>query len=96
MFSNSLFSSYIDWFHSFNSTLMLGVLLFVSLMFSYLIFNVYLFKSKKVEYQFGELLCSIFPTLILLVQMVPSLSLLYYYGLINLDRQVSVKVTGHQ
>lgn len=28
--------------------------------------------------------------------MVPSLSLLYYYGLINLDRSLTVKVTGHQ
>ncbi len=28
--------------------------------------------------------------------MVPSLSLLYYYGLMNLDRNLTVKVTGHQ
>lgn len=28
--------------------------------------------------------------------MVPSLSLLYYYGLINLDSRLTVKVTGHQ
>ncbi|XGW32304.1 hypothetical protein V3C99_017109 [Haemonchus contortus] len=58
--------------------------------------NNYYFKSKKIEYQFGELLCRIFPTLILLMQMVPSLRLLYYYGLINLDSNLTVKVTGHQ
>lgn len=91
-----MFSSYIDWFHSFNSTLIVGVLLFVSLIFIYLVISKYFFKSKKIEYQFGELLCSIFPTFILLIQIVPSLSLLYYYGLINLDRQLTVKVTGHQ
>uniref|UniRef100_A0A183VAF1 Cytochrome c oxidase subunit 1 n=1 Tax=Toxocara canis TaxID=6265 RepID=A0A183VAF1_TOXCA len=34
-----------------------------------------------------------FPTLILVIQMVPSLSLLYYYGLINLDSNLTVKVT---
>ena len=28
--------------------------------------------------------------------MVPSLSLLYFYGLINLDSQITIKVTGHQ
>lgn len=28
--------------------------------------------------------------------MVPSLSLLYYYGLMNLDSRLTVKVTGHQ
>nr|YP_009330780.1 cytochrome c oxidase subunit II [Cylicocyclus nassatus]APD80681.1 cytochrome c oxidase subunit 2 [Cylicocyclus nassatus] len=95
-FSNSLFSSYMDWFHSFNCSLLLGVLVFVVLLFVYLIMNNYYFKSKKIEYQFGELLCSVFPTLILLMQMIPSLSLLYYYGLMNLDSNLTIKVTGHQ
>nr|UXK95551.1 cytochrome c oxidase subunit II [Macropostrongyloides yamagutii] len=95
-FSNSMFSSYMDWFHSFNCSLLLGVLVFVVMMFIYLMMNSYYFKSKKIEYQFGELLCSIFPTLILLMQMIPSLSLLYYYGLMNLDSNLTVKVTGHQ
>ena len=91
-----MFSRYIDWFHSFNSRLIIGVLIFVTSMFLYLIFSNFYFKRKKIEYQFGELLCSIFPTVILLVQIVPSLSLLYYYGLMNIDSQISVKVTGHQ
>nr|UXK95539.1 cytochrome c oxidase subunit II [Macropostrongyloides baylisi]UXK95563.1 cytochrome c oxidase subunit II [Macropostrongyloides spearei] len=95
-FSNSMFSSYMDWFHSFNCSLLLGVLVFVILLFFYLMMNNFYFKSKKIEYQFGELLCSIFPTLILLMQMIPSLSLLYYYGLMNLDSNLTVKVTGHQ
>nr|YP_008963964.1 cytochrome c oxidase subunit II [Hypodontus macropi]AGY95407.1 cytochrome c oxidase subunit II [Hypodontus macropi] len=95
-FSGSLFSSYMDWFHSFNCSLLLGVLVFVFLMFVYLMMNNFYFKSKKIEYQFGELLCSIFPTLILLMQMIPSLSLLYYYGLMNLDSSLTVKVIGHQ
>nr|UDL72608.1 cytochrome c oxidase subunit 2 [Torquenema toraliforme] len=95
-FSSSLFSSYMDWFHSFNCSLLLGVLVFVVLMLLYLMMNNFYFKSKKIEYQFGELLCSIFPTLILLMQMIPSLSLLYYYGLMNLDSNLTVKVTGHQ
>nr|BAV82735.1 cytochrome c oxidase subunit II [Haemonchus placei] len=95
-FSNSLFSSYMDWFHNFNCSLLLGVLVFVVILLMYLMMNNFYFKSKKIEYQFGELLCSIFPTLILLMQMVPSLSLLYYYGLMNLDSNLTVKVTGHQ
>nr|UDL72560.1 cytochrome c oxidase subunit 2 [Phascolostrongylus turleyi] len=95
-FSNSMFSSYMDWFHSFNCSLLLGVLVFVVLLFVYLMLNNFYFKSKKIEYQFSELLCSIFPTLILLMQMIPSLSLLYYYGLMNLDSNLTVKVTGHQ
>ena len=91
-----MFSSYMDWFHGFNCSLLLGVLVFVVLLFVYLIINNFYFKSKKIEYQFGELLCRVFPTLILLIQIIPSLSLLYYYGLINLDRNLTVKVTGHQ
>nr|NP_579953.2 cytochrome c oxidase subunit II [Ancylostoma duodenale] len=95
-FSNSMFSSYMDWFHSFNCSLLLGVLVFVVMLFMYLMMNNFYFKSKKIEYQFGELLCSVFPTLIFLMQMVPSLSLLYYYGLMNLDSNLTIKVTGHQ
>nr|AHI51904.1 cytochrome c oxidase subunit II [Uncinaria sanguinis] len=95
-FSNSIFSSYMDWFHGFNCSLLLGVLFFVVFLFFYLSINNFYFKSKKIEYQFGELLCSVFPTLILLMQMIPSLSLLYYYGLMNLDSNLTVKVTGHQ
>nr|YP_009742086.1 cytochrome c oxidase subunit II [Angiostrongylus mackerrasae]QID77469.1 cytochrome c oxidase subunit II [Angiostrongylus mackerrasae] len=95
-FSGSIFSIYMDWFHSFNCSLLLGVLVFVTLLFCLLIFGGFFFKFKEMEYQFGELLCSIFPTLILLMQMVPSLSILYYYGLMNLDSSLTIKIVGHQ
>jgi heme/copper-type cytochrome/quinol oxidase subunit 2 len=95
-FQNSIFSFYMDDFHNFNCALLVGVLMFVTFVFIFLIVNKSLFKSFNLEYQFGELLCSIFPTLILLFQMVPSLSLLYYYGLISLDSDLTVKVIGHQ
>lgn len=75
---------------------MFGVLIFVVLLFYYLIVGTFYFKRKKIEYQFSELLCRVFPTLILLIQIVPSLRLLYYYGLINIDRNLTIKVTGHQ
>lgn len=96
LFSGRLFSSYMDWFHGFNCSLLFGVLTFVFLLFFYLIVSDFFFKSKKIEYQFGELLCSIFPTIILLIQIVPSLSLLYFYGLMNIDSNLTVKVIGHQ
>nr|BAV78683.1 cytochrome c oxidase subunit II [Steinernema litorale] len=96
IFANSLFTSYMDWFHGFNCSLLFGVLVFVTMMFYYLIVNNLYFKSKKIEYQGGELVCSALPTLILLFQMVPSLSLLYYYGLMSFDSNLTVKVTGHQ
>nr|AQX44516.1 cytochrome c oxidase subunit 2 [Gnathostoma sp. MMS-2017] len=95
-FMNSVFSSYMDWFHNFNCSLLFGVLIFVSVMMFYLIFGRFYFKGKKVEYQLGEMLCSLFPTFILVIQMIPSLSLLYYYGLMNLDSSLTVKVVGHQ
>jgi cytochrome c oxidase subunit 2 len=95
-FSDSLFSSFIDWFHNFNYSLLLGVLLFVVFLFFFLFFSSFFFKSKKIEYQWGELFCSIFPSGILLVQIVPSLGLLYFYGVMGDVSQLSVKVVGHQ
>lgn len=41
-------------------------------------------------------MCSVFPTLILVFQILPSIGLLYFYGLIDLDRSLTVKVVGHQ
>lgn len=75
---------------------MLGVLVFVIVLFFYLFLNLYYFKSSDIEYQFRELLCSVFPTLILVVQIIPSIGLLYFYGLMNMDRGLTVKVIGHQ
>nr|YP_003097135.1 cytochrome c oxidase subunit II [Angiostrongylus costaricensis]ACT88805.1 cytochrome c oxidase subunit II [Angiostrongylus costaricensis] len=95
-FSGSIFSVYMDWFHGFNCSLLLGILIFVTLLFCLLFFGGYFFKYKEMEYQFGELLCSIFPTLVLLMQMVPSLGILYYYGLMNVDSNLTIKVIGHQ
>lgn len=95
-FSDSFFFVYIDWFHNFNYRLLLGVLVFVVFLFFFLFINFFFFKSVKTEYQWGELLCSVFPSLVLVVQMVPSLGLLYYYGLISSDSQLSLKVIGHQ
>nr|YP_004927921.1 cytochrome c oxidase subunit II [Cucullanus robustus]ACV96757.1 cytochrome c oxidase subunit II [Cucullanus robustus] len=95
-FSSSIFSSYMDWFHNFNCCMLFGVLSFVAVIFFYLLLNSFYFKSKKVEYQLSELFCSILPTLVLVFQMIPSLSLLYYYGLMNLETGLTIKITGHQ
>lgn len=70
--------------------------MFVTLRIYFLCFRKFFYKIKKIEYQVGELICSLFPVLILLIQIVPSLSLLFYYGLINLNRDLRVKVTGNQ
>nr|YP_010489347.1 cytochrome c oxidase subunit II [Strongyloides cebus]UWK23992.1 cytochrome c oxidase subunit II [Strongyloides cebus] len=94
-FCNSLFSSYVDWFHNFSCSLLFGVLVFVVFIFLYILFNSFYFKSK-IDYHFGEFMCSLFPTLILLFQMFPSLGILYYYGLMNIDSSLTIKVTGHQ
>lgn len=95
-FSDSVFCSIIDWFHNFNYGLLLGVLFFVSFLFFFLFFSVNFFKSGKIEYQWGEFFCRIIPSLVLIFQIVPSLGLLYFYGLMSLDRSVTLKVVGHQ
>lgn len=44
----------------------------------------------------AEFWCGILPIFVLMMQIVPSLSLLYFYGLINLDSDLTVKIVGHQ
>ena len=94
--SGRLFASYLDWFHNFNCRLLLGVLTFVGGIILYLVINKYTYKSHKVEYQIGELLCRLIPTAILFMQIFPSLAILYYYGLMAHDSALTIKVTGHQ
>jgi cytochrome c oxidase subunit 2 len=48
------------------------------------------------EYQIGELLCGVIPVFILCLQIVPSLRLLYYYGLMCIFSDLNLKVIGHQ
>lgn len=91
-----MFSVYLDWFHGFTMSFLFGVLFFVILIFLGLMFNFYIFKSNKIEYHFSEFLCSVLPSVILLIQIIPSLRLLYYYGLIGFDRALTVKVVGNQ
>uniref|UniRef100_A0A0N5BTN9 cytochrome-c oxidase n=1 Tax=Strongyloides papillosus TaxID=174720 RepID=A0A0N5BTN9_STREA len=74
--------------------LLLGVLTFVGGIILYLVINKYTYKSHKVEYQIGELLCRLIPTVILFMQIFPSLAILYYYGLMAHDSALTIKVTG--
>lgn len=41
-------------------------------------------------------MCRIIPIFILLFQIFPSLSLLYFYGIIYLESDLSIKINGHQ
>lgn len=96
MFSGSFFSYIIDCFHNFNCRLILGVIIFIVYLFIFLIYNFNFFKINGLEYQLGELLCSLLPIVILFFQIVPSLGLLYYFGLIDSFRDMTIKVVGHQ
>nr|BCD52212.1 cytochrome c oxidase subunit II [Strongyloides procyonis] len=95
-FCNSFYCCDFDWFHNYSCSFLLGVLVFVILVILYLFNNSYYFKSSKVEYQFGEFLCSVIPMFILLFQMFPSLSLLYSGGVFCMDSNLTIKVVGHQ
>lgn len=75
---------------------MLSVLFFVFLLFVFLCFNFYSFKIDGVEYRLGELFCSILPVFILVFQILPSLGLLYTFGLMDFFSDISLKVVGHQ
>ncbi len=96
LFCFNLFSYILDWFHNFNCTLLLGVLTYVSLRFFFLFLNWKLNKSFLSNFQVRELACSLLPIFILLFQMLPSLSLLYYFRIIILNADFSLKIVGHQ
>lgn len=85
-----------DWFHSFNCSLILGVILFIIFLIGFLFFSSFFFKVNGYEYQLGEVVCSLLPVFILLIQMFPSLGLLYFFGLMDSYSDLSVKVVGHQ
>lgn len=89
------YSYFIEWFHSFSCSLIFGVLFFVFIIICYLRVNINFFLTN-IEYQWGEFLCGVIPILILCIQIIPSLGLLYYYGLISIYSDISLKIIGHQ
>lgn len=95
-FSDRVFFSLIDWFHNFNYSLLLGVLCFVSFCFFFVFVGGFFFKRYNIEYQWGELLCGVLPRVVLLIQIIPSLGLLYFYGVMGSFSGLSLKVVGHQ
>lgn len=95
LFSPSKFSYIIDWFHNYNCALIFGVLLFVFLMLCFLVGSNDLVLIGG-DYRLAEFICGIIPIFVLVLQIVPSLGLLYYFGLMRFDSDLSVKIVGHQ
>jgi cytochrome c oxidase subunit 2 len=71
------------------------VLFFVFLILCFLCANNNIVVLTE-DYQIAELLCGIIPIFVLIMQIVPSLSLLYFFGLMRFDRDLTVKIVGHQ
>jgi len=62
----------------------------------YYFFGLNLLVLVSGDYRGGELLCGFVPVIVLILQILPSLGLLYYYGLISLLSELGLKVVGHQ
>lgn len=90
-----LFSlSNLNVFHNYNCGLLLLVLVFV--LYGYAFLFMIMFSQKlHLSYKGVELACSVFPIVILILQMVPSLYLLWYSNLF-LERMLTLKVVAHQ
>jgi len=50
----------------------------------------------EVSYHFSELMCSVLPSFVLLVLLLPSLFLLYYSEVVLLNPLLTLKIVGHQ
>lgn len=96
IFSKGYFSYIIDFFHNYNCSLLNLVIFFVFFIFIFLFFNKFFFKYDGYEYQFCEVLCRVLPVFILLFQIFPSLRLLYFFGLIDIFSDLTIKIVGHQ
>lgn len=87
---------YMDWFHSFRCSVILGVFVFVVIIMFFLFGDVFIYKGYGNSYRFCEFFGSFLPMIILFFILYPSLFLLYDYvctGDLNLLR---VGVVGHQ
>jgi cytochrome c oxidase subunit 2 len=84
-----------DWFHNYNCSLIFGVLVFVFFGLFYLFYLRGLVLVSG-DYRGGEFICGLLPIFILVIQMLPSLGLLYYYGLMSLFSELGLKVIGYQ
>lgn len=85
-----------DWFHNFNCCLLLSVLCFVFLIFVFLGFAPGFFKVEGVEYKSGEFYCRVIPVFVLILQILPSLGLLYFFGLLGFFSDLTLKIVGNQ
>jgi hypothetical protein len=94
-FSSGVYSFYIDWFHNFNCCLIFGVLVYVFIVLYYLFVGGAVIHISG-DYRWGEFFCGVVPVIILIIQILPSLGLLYYYGLMSLSADLGLKIIGHQ
>ena len=96
MFSNSFFAVAVDWFHNFNCSLLVFVLSFVLFFFFFLFKGFFFFKIDGAEYLIFEFFCGFLPVLVLLFQILPSLGVLYSYGVSAGFSDLCLKVLGRQ
>jgi heme/copper-type cytochrome/quinol oxidase subunit 2 len=93
---NTFFINNLNWFHNYLISYLLGIILFVILYFIFLISYKGFFKYEGVLYSSIETFLSLYPTLILLLQIVPSLYLIYRRTLLDRNPDLTVKIRGHQ
>nr|YP_009059443.1 cytochrome c oxidase subunit II [Philometroides sanguineus]AIN37108.1 cytochrome c oxidase subunit II [Philometroides sanguineus] len=95
-YMSGLFSSKIDWFHCFSCSFMAVVLCSVVMMNVSLLISDLYYKNHMSLYQPAEFFCSLMPSMILGILMMPSLGLLYESSFMNYWGGLSIGVMGHQ
>jgi heme/copper-type cytochrome/quinol oxidase subunit 2 len=85
----------LDWFHNYNCSLLVLIIIFVSFSYFFILSSFYFFKLN-LSYQELELFGTLVPVIVLVFQAIPSLSLLFIYSFDGRERDLTVKVVGHQ
>lgn len=75
---------------------LLGVLVFVIIIFCFLLLDLNYFKLLGSNYSKSESFCAVIPSFIIFIQIIPSLYFLYIMTSLDTSSDLSVKVVGHQ
>lgn len=86
----------LNWFHQYVNSLLIGVVVFLVVIISYIFYSPYYFKLSGAQYSTAEVFCSLIPCIVILGQIIPSIYVLYHSSALDTSASLTVKITGHQ
>lgn len=92
----SLFSSVLDWYHSFTNSLITGIFVLVVLLIFYLFYEKQFFKLNGGIYVRVEVACVVIPRVLVTILVYYSLYILYSLSVLDVFSALRLKVISSQ